>query len=130
MPRLQALNPAAATGKAHALLTAVNNKLGFVPNMMRTMASSPAVLEGYLGLSGALSAGRLTSKLREQIALAVSEVNGCNYCLAAHTLLGKKAGLTDVDTLSIRQGSPRRAATRSASDTPALAPSSVCAPRQ
>ena len=104
MPRLQALNPAAATGKAHALLTAVNNKLGLVPNMMRTMASSPAVLEGYLGLSGALSAGRLTSKLREQIALAVSEVNGCTYCLAAHTLLGNKAGVSDADLSAARRG--------------------------
>jgi uncharacterized peroxidase-related enzyme len=104
MSRLQALNPASTTGKAHALLTAVSNKLGLVPNMMRTMANSPGVLEGYLGLSGALAMGRLPAELREQIALAVSQANGCNYCLAAHSLLGKKAGLADGDVVAARRG--------------------------
>lgn len=104
MSRLQAVDPAAATGKAQALLDAVGKKLGVVPNMMRTMAASPAVLEGYLGLSGALGAGRLPAKLREQIALAVAEANGCNYCLAAHSLLGKNAGLAESDVVAARRG--------------------------
>ena len=104
MSRLQPLDPAAATGKAQALLDGVRKKLGLVPNMMRTMASSPAVLEGYLGLSGALGAGQLPAKLREQIALAVAQANGCNYCLAAHSLLGRKAGLADSDVLAARRG--------------------------
>jgi uncharacterized peroxidase-related enzyme len=62
------------------------------------------VLEVYLGLSGALGAGRLPAKLREQIALAVAQANGCNYCLAAHSLLGSKAGLADGDVFAARRG--------------------------
>ena len=104
MSRLQALDPAAATGKAHALLDGVRKKLGVVPNMMRTMAASPAVLEGYLGLSGALGSGMLPGKLREQIALAVAEANGCGYCLAAHSLLGSKAGLAEAEVVAARRG--------------------------
>jgi uncharacterized peroxidase-related enzyme len=104
MSRLQALDPAAATGKAQALLDGVRGKLGLVPNMMRTMASSPAVLEGYLGLSGALGAGRLPAELREQIALAVAQANGCSYCLAAHSLLAGKAGLAAGDVVAARRG--------------------------
>lgn len=104
MSRLQALDPAAATGKTQALLDGVRKKLGLVPNMMRTMAASPAVLEGYLGLSSALGAGCLPAKLREQIALAVAQVNGCSYCLAAHSLLGSQAGLADSDVVAARRG--------------------------
>ncbi len=104
MSRLQALDPAAATGKAQPLLEGVRKKLGLVPNMMRTMAASPAVLEGYLGLSGALGTGRLPAKLREQIALAVAQANGCGYCLAAHSLLGGNAGLAASDIVAARRG--------------------------
>ena len=104
MSRLQALDPAAATGKAQALLEGVRKKLGVVPNMMRTMAASPSVLEGYLGLSGALGSGQLPAGLREQIALAVAQANDCGYCLAAHSLLGGKAGLAADDVLAARRG--------------------------
>lgn len=95
MPRLNALDPARATGRARELLDAVKAKLGIVPNMTRTMAASPAVLEGYLGLSGALAGGALPAATREQIALAVAELNACDYCLSAHSALGRLAGLKD-----------------------------------
>lgn len=65
-----------------------------VPNMTRAMATAPAVLDGYLQFSGALAQGTLSAKVREQIALAVAEANGCDYCLAAHTVGGKIVGLT------------------------------------
>jgi uncharacterized peroxidase-related enzyme len=94
MSRLKLISPDSATGKAKDLLTAVNAKLGMVPNMTRAMANSPAVLEGYLQLSGSLAHGDLPSKVREQLALAISEVNGCDYCLAAHSAIGKMVGLT------------------------------------
>lgn len=90
MTRLTALNPEEATGKTKDLFNAVHAKLGVVPNMMRTMGNSPAVLEGYLNLSGALSHGKLGTKTGELIALAVSESNSCDYCLAAHTFIGEK----------------------------------------
>lgn len=90
MTRLRALNPEEVTGKTKDLFNAVQAKLGVVPNMMRTMGNSPVVLEGYLNLSGALSHGKLSAKTGELIALAVSESNSCEYCLAAHTFIGEK----------------------------------------
>ena len=104
MSRIHQLAPEAAAGKAKELLDAVNAKLGLVPNMTRAMASSPAVLEGYLGLSGALGKGRLSAKNREQIALAVGQVNHCDYCLAAHSTIGKMVGLTPEQILDSRRG--------------------------
>ena len=76
---------AAAPAASQPLLEAVNKQLGSVPNLFRLAANSPAALEGYLGMMGALAKGALPAATRERIALAVAEVNGCNYCLAAHT---------------------------------------------
>ncbi len=94
MQKITAIKYEKAEGKAKQLLDGVNAKLGFVPNMMATMASSPAVLEGYLNLSGALGM-TLNAKLREQIALTVAEINGCRYCASAHSAIGKMSGLDD-----------------------------------
>jgi uncharacterized peroxidase-related enzyme len=99
MTRLQALSPDAATGKTKELFTAIQGKLGMVPNMMRTMGNSSAFLEGYLNLSGALSGGTLGAKKGELIAMAVAETNSCNYCLSAHAFIGEK--LVGIDTASI-----------------------------
>jgi uncharacterized peroxidase-related enzyme len=99
MTRLTALNPEEVTGKTKDLFNAVQAKLGVVPNMMRTMGNSPAVLEGYLNLSGALSHGKLSAKTGELIALAVSESNSCDYCVAAHTFIGEKLLKTDAQVL-------------------------------
>jgi uncharacterized peroxidase-related enzyme len=104
MSRLNQINPEETTGKAKELLEAVRSKLGMVPNMTRAMASSPAVLEGYLQLSGALGHGKLPAKVREEIALAVAEANSCHYCLAAHSTIGKMVGLTADQIRDSRQG--------------------------
>lgn len=71
----------------------IKQQLGGVPNIFRTMGQSPATLKGYLDFSGALAAGKLSAKLREQIAIACAGANGCDYCASAHTALGKMAGL-------------------------------------
>lgn len=102
--RLTAIDPKQAQGKAKELLDAVQAKLGVTPNMMRTMAHSPAALEAYLTFSGALAKGALSAKVREELALAIAEANDCGYCAAAHTLLGQKAGLTVEQTLLARRG--------------------------
>jgi uncharacterized peroxidase-related enzyme len=94
MARITQISPEAATGRAKDLLDAVKHKLGIVPNMTRAMANAPAVLDGYLQLSGALGQGTLTAKAREQIALAVAQANECDYCLAAHSAIGRMVGLT------------------------------------
>lgn len=94
MTRLTALANSAATDKAQTLLNGVQQKLGMTPNLMRTMAHSPAVLEAYLQFSGLLKQGALTDQHREQISLTVAEANECGYCLAAHSTMGKMAGLS------------------------------------
>src|SRR5215510_2257960 len=75
----------AAPQAAQPLLQAVKKQLGVVPNMFRAISNSPAALEGYLGLSGALTKGTLEPATRERIALAIAEANGCDYCASAHT---------------------------------------------
>lgn len=103
MPRIQPLSPAAAEGKAKQLLDGVQAKLGFVPNMMATMANSPAAFEAYLNFSGALAKGTLDAKLREEIALTVGQANACEYCLSAHSALGQMAGLDAATIKASRQ---------------------------
>jgi uncharacterized peroxidase-related enzyme len=103
MNRIHQLDPAQATGKTEQLFSAINAKVGFVPNMMRVLGNSPAALQGYLGLSSALTGGALPAKLREQIALAVAEINGCDYCTSAHTVYANKAGLSQNDILGARR---------------------------
>jgi len=103
MSRITAIDPATATGKTAELFTAVKSKLGMVPNLMRTFGQSPSALEAYLGFSGALATGVLPAKVREQVALAVAETNACDYCLAAHSLIGKGAGLTPDAIIAARR---------------------------
>ena len=105
MPRLNAIDPQEATGKAKELLDGVKTKIGMVPNLMRTFANSPAALEGYMNFSGALGSGLLNAKLREQIALTVADANNCEYCLSAHTALGKMVGLNENELVSSRRAS-------------------------
>ena len=96
---------AEAPEKSQPLLEAVKKQLGVVPNMFRMISTSPQALEGYLGLSGALGKGALPAATRERIALAVAEVNGCSYCLSAHTYLGKNvARLDDAEITANRSG--------------------------
>ena len=71
------------------MLAAVQKSLGVVPNLMKLVGHSPAALEGYLALNGALNKGQLDARLRERIALAVAEHNGCDYCLSVHDYLGR-----------------------------------------
>jgi uncharacterized peroxidase-related enzyme len=100
MTRLQALNPETTTGKTKELFNAVQGKLGMVPNMMRTMGNSYAVLNGYLSFSGALGESKIGSRLGELIALAVAEANQCEYCLSAHTVIGGKLLGIDEESMS------------------------------
>lgn len=104
MSRLNIVKPNDATGKSADLLNGVQKKLGMTPNLMRAFANSSAVLEAYLGFSAALAGGELSPKLREQIALVVAETNGCEYCLAAHSAIGKTLGLSSEELLDSRTG--------------------------
>lgn len=96
------------------LLDAVNKQLGVVPNLMKLVGNSPAALEGYLSLNGALGKGSIGAKTSERIALAVAELNGCSYCLSAHSYLGSNLAKLDAAELDAnRRGTssdPRAAA--------------------
>ncbi|MCA0047260.1 carboxymuconolactone decarboxylase family protein [Mesorhizobium sp. B283B1A] len=107
MPRIATLSSiATAPVAAQPMLRAVEKQLGVVPNLFRMVANSPAALEGYLGMSGALAKGRLPAPTRERIALAIAEINGCSYCLSAHSYLGKNlAKLDDAEMIANRHGS-------------------------
>jgi uncharacterized peroxidase-related enzyme len=96
----------AAPAASQPLLEAVRKQLGVVPNLFRLVARNPAALEGYLGLFGALAKGTLPAATRERIALAVAQVNGCDYCLSAHAYLGRNlAKLDDAEIAANRNGS-------------------------
>ena len=94
-----------APEKSQPLLEAVKKQLGIVPNMFRAISNSPAALEGYLGLNSALAKGALEAPTRERIALAIAEFNVCDYCLSAHTYLGKNLSkLSDAEIAANRDG--------------------------
>ena len=106
MPRIsQPATIAATPAASQPLLEAVVKQLGSAPNLFRLVATSPQALEGYLALSGALGKGALPAATRERIALAIAEINGCDYCLSAHTYLGKNlARLDDAEIAANRSG--------------------------
>lgn len=102
--RISPINPSTAEGHAQELFQGVKSKIGMVPNLFKTMGHSPALLEGFLGLNGALARGALPARIREQLALAISQTNRCDYCLSAHTLTGKLAGLRPEEIVAARRG--------------------------
>ena len=104
MQRIAAIDPASATGKGKELLDGVQAKLGMTPNLMKTLASSPVALEAYLQFGAALGKGSLDAKFREQIALTVAQANFCEYCLSAHSAIGKMVGLTPGEIIASREG--------------------------
>jgi uncharacterized peroxidase-related enzyme len=99
MSRLPQLDPTTATGEAADLLRQVQATLGLTPNMTKVMANSPALLRSYLAMSGALATGVLPSAVRERLAIATAESNGCAYCLSAHTYIGANLAGVDGDEL-------------------------------
>ena len=104
MPQIAPVHPEAAHPEAAATLAAVRKKLGTLPNLFTTLAHAPAALNGYVRLQETLAKGRLSARQREIVALAVGQVNACQYCLSAHTLLGRGAGLSDDEVTLARRG--------------------------
>ena len=112
MTRLPLIVRESAPASVRPTLDAIHGAFGVTPNMFRTVANSPAALASMWGAFGALGGGVLGAKLGEQIAVAVSDRNACDYCLAAHTALGRAAGVS-ADAM--------RAAQSGMSDDPATA---------
>ena len=105
MNRLQQVESLQACGEFKPDLMAVKRQFGVVANAIRVLGNSPAAMNGFLCLHAALSGGVLSTKMRAQIALAVSEINGCAYCLSAYTVSGRRAGLSSAEIGAARFGS-------------------------
>jgi uncharacterized peroxidase-related enzyme len=99
---------------SRALLDAVHGAFGATPNMFRAVANSPAALQAMWGFFGALGGGTIPAKLGEQIAVAVADRNACEYCLAAHTALGRKAGASAAEMSAAQAGESTDPATAAA----------------
>jgi uncharacterized peroxidase-related enzyme len=93
--RIPLLDPTSATGKTKQMFDDMVARFGFVPNLFRVLGNAHAALEAYSNFSSALHGGTLDTRVQEQIALAVAESNLCDYCIRAHVILGRKAGLTE-----------------------------------
>ncbi len=105
MSRISVVADAAASSEQKALLDAIQSQLGMVPNFLRVFANSPAALRAFLGLHGIANEGVLDALTRERIALALAQANGCQYCVSAHTAIGRKVGLTGDEIAAARAGS-------------------------
>lgn len=115
MTRITAVTDTQANAAQQALFAAVKAQLGMTPNLMRTVGHSPAALEGYLSLNGALGKGVLPVGLRERIALTVAQLNRCDYCLSAHTYIGSNiAKLSDSEIQAARAAESSDAKTTAA----------------
>ncbi len=104
MARLSTIDPAASTGRVKEIFEGPLKGKHF--NIFKGLANSSAALDAYLGLAGALGKGLLSGKERETIQLAVGQANECDYCLAAHTVIGKQMGLSEAETVAVRNGNP------------------------
>ena len=105
MQRLNSVDPAKAEGRAQELLETVEQAFGAIPNAARVMASSPAVLESFLGFSQAMGNAAIGEKLHNQVKLSTSEANQCDYCTSLLCAIAPQAGLAAEDILSGRTGS-------------------------
>ncbi len=114
MNRVPLVERHTATGERKALLDAIHGAFGTTPHMFRAVANSPAALKSMWGAFGALGGGVMAPKLGEQIAVAVADRNACEYCLAAHTALGRKAGATAEEMQRAQAGEATDAKTQAA----------------
>lgn len=113
MNRIPLLQTEQAPVRSQALLQQVHQAFGATPNMFKAVANSPAALQAMWGFFGALGGGVIDAQLGEQIAVAVADRNACDYCLAAHTALGRKAGVSGEALAAAQTGEsadPRTAA--------------------
>ncbi len=105
MKTLKPLTLEEANTNSQAIFKNVKSKIGMLPNLYATMGASDKLLGGFLAFTETLKSGELTGKEYEAVALATSQVNGCAYCLSAHTAIGKMNGFTEEETLELRDNS-------------------------
>lgn len=104
MSRIHTVSSEEAIPEVKQFYDILSKKIGRLPNIFQHMGNSPALLHAYLHLSESLNKTQLSPKLREEIALAVSQANNCHYCLNAHTAIGGSLGLNPQELLQARKG--------------------------
>lgn len=104
MDRIAAVLPEKANSQVKPLYDEIKKMMGSVPNIFKNMGNSPLLLQAYLALSDKTNQTKLSPQLKTEIALAVSQANDCNYCLAAHSQIAKKQNIPDQDALLARKG--------------------------
>ncbi len=102
--RIAPVTGTTAPEESRPVLEGLKKAIGMVPNLYATVAHSPAALKGYLAFWEALGGGKLSKREAELLALHVSELNGCSYCLSAHTALAARAGASPEDAAAAREG--------------------------
>lgn len=113
MPRVN-IEPRLAPAASQPLLGQIHEAFGATPNMFKAVANSPAALQSMWAAFGALGQGTLGARLGEQIAVAIANRNRCEYCLAAHTVLGQKAGASSAEMAAAQVGQADDASTAAA----------------
>ena len=102
--RVALVDPKQAQGDVKVVLDQIQGAFGATPAMFRAVANSSAALKSLWGSFGALGGGVIPARLGEQIAVAVADRNACEYCLAAHTMLGRKAGASAEEMAAAQAG--------------------------
>ncbi len=103
MLRLPMIDPAASSGRLKTLLDSLVARRGRVTHMVRVLANSSAATSAYFSFNANIANGVLSAELRERIAIAVAQANGCATCLAAHTEFGRKDGISDAELKLARE---------------------------
>ena len=114
MQTIKQVDVATATGKNKQIFDGLQKVLGTVPNLMKTLGSSPAALNAYMSFNGALADAKIPAAVREQLAIAVANANRCDYCLSAHSALGKLTGVSSEDLRLAQNAEARDAKTAAA----------------
>lgn len=109
MARINVVTHETANAEQKALYDAIQSQLGMVPNFLKVFANSPAALKAFLGLYGVGNGGHLDPQTGERIALALAQQNACEYCLSAHTAIGRKVGLNGAEIDANRAGTSQDA---------------------
>jgi len=104
MSRIQKVEFEQATGETAELFGAIKKSIGMVPNLYQTVGTSPRALKTLLDIGGGLKGGLISAADQESIALVVAQSNGCDYCLAAHSTIGKMIGSPEEEILLNRKG--------------------------
>lgn len=104
MSRINLVTNEQANQEQEALFNIIQDQLGMVPNFLKVFANSPAALRAFLGLHSIAGEGELDPQTKERIALGLAEQNACEYCVSAHSAIGRKAGLSNSEIEANRAG--------------------------